>query len=292
MRTWDASQESLRTSLVKTHEERRCPCAVSPPSVYLYGLSQAPLAMHRRRFSFPAPADVWKGRKLTGRHGRTRELKGQLRMKFGNIVFGPLRVALRKLGEMVEKYVVSLLKRVFCETERALVFALILFSLAAGMWLAMASGGFNVWRFFLPLKALGVFVAGFGCLYGGILAERVHMKALRLAGEKAVCTAVENARKSEEEKANMRKERDDARQQLSVLRGKYEKAEAELRERRGCGLDVGFVRSVAELNLAEAEVTIDKFYGEDWEDPSVSGWRSRAVSWIFRKIGTPYRSSA
>ena len=213
-------------------------------------------------------------------------------MKFGNIVFGPLRVALRKLGEMVEKYVVSLLKRVFCETERALVFALILFSLAAGMWLAMASGGFNVWRFFLPLKALGVFVAGFGCLYGGILAERVHMKALRLAGEKAVCTAVENARKSEEEKANMRKERDDARQQLSVLRGKYEKAEAELRERRGCGLDVGFVRSVAELNLAEAEVTIDKFYGEDWEDPSVSGWRSRAVSWIFRKIGTPYRSSA
>ena len=26
-----------------------------PPSVYLYGLSQAPLAMHRRRFSFSAP---------------------------------------------------------------------------------------------------------------------------------------------------------------------------------------------------------------------------------------------
>ena len=34
--------------------------AVSPPLMYLSGLSQAPHLMHRRRFSFPAPADVVK----------------------------------------------------------------------------------------------------------------------------------------------------------------------------------------------------------------------------------------
>ncbi len=32
-----------------------------PPSVYLYGLSQAPLAMHRRRFRFPALPMVERG---------------------------------------------------------------------------------------------------------------------------------------------------------------------------------------------------------------------------------------
>ena len=58
LRTWDASQESLRNYACKDAQKGNCPrTAVSPPSVYLYGLSQAPLAMHRRRFSFPAPAD-------------------------------------------------------------------------------------------------------------------------------------------------------------------------------------------------------------------------------------------
>ena len=35
-----------------------CPRAVSPPSVYHSGLSQAPHPMHRRRFPFSAPVDV------------------------------------------------------------------------------------------------------------------------------------------------------------------------------------------------------------------------------------------
>ena len=44
--------------------------AVSPPSVYLSGLSQAPHPMHRRRFPFSASADVWKGVEALGRHKR------------------------------------------------------------------------------------------------------------------------------------------------------------------------------------------------------------------------------
>ena len=52
LRTWDASQESLRNFTGKTHR-RDAPsrCSLSP-SVYLSGLSQAPHVMHRRRFSF------------------------------------------------------------------------------------------------------------------------------------------------------------------------------------------------------------------------------------------------
>ena len=43
--------------------------AVSPPLMYLSGLSQAPHLMHRRRFSFPAPTDVWKqGKKEDSLH--------------------------------------------------------------------------------------------------------------------------------------------------------------------------------------------------------------------------------
>ena len=68
LRTWDASQESLRNYACKDAQKGNCPrTAVSPPSVYLYGLSQAPLAMHRRRFSFPAPTDYKTERKLIGR---------------------------------------------------------------------------------------------------------------------------------------------------------------------------------------------------------------------------------
>ena len=55
-RTWDASRESLRNFIGKTHEKDNCPCdTVLPPSVYLSGLSQAPHVMHRRRFRFPPP---------------------------------------------------------------------------------------------------------------------------------------------------------------------------------------------------------------------------------------------
>ena len=72
-RTWDASQESLRNYACKDAQKGNCPrTAVSPPSVYLYGLSQAPLAMHRRRFSFPAPADYKTERKLLGKRGVER----------------------------------------------------------------------------------------------------------------------------------------------------------------------------------------------------------------------------
>lgn len=62
LRTWDASQESLRNYACKDAQKGNCPrTAVSPPSVYLYGLSQAPLAMHRRRFPFPAFSGVCQG---------------------------------------------------------------------------------------------------------------------------------------------------------------------------------------------------------------------------------------
>jgi len=72
LRTWDASQESLRNYACKDAQKGNCPrTAVSPPSVYLYGLSQAPLAMHRRRFSFSAPADYKTERKPKGDEKRT-----------------------------------------------------------------------------------------------------------------------------------------------------------------------------------------------------------------------------
>ena len=67
-RPWDASQGSLRNFTGKTQEEvSAVPNAVLPPLVHLSGLSQAPLAMHRRRFPFSATSDVWKERKLRGR---------------------------------------------------------------------------------------------------------------------------------------------------------------------------------------------------------------------------------
>ncbi len=68
LRTWDASRESLRNFTGKTHRKAlQCHNAVSPPLMYLSGLSQAPHVMHRRRFSFPAPADYKTERKFRGR---------------------------------------------------------------------------------------------------------------------------------------------------------------------------------------------------------------------------------
>ena len=48
-----------------------CTHAVSPPSVYHSGLSQAPHPMHRRRFPFSAPPMSDKGRKFLGRQGES-----------------------------------------------------------------------------------------------------------------------------------------------------------------------------------------------------------------------------
>ena len=62
LRTWDASDESLRNFTGTTHDKDNCPRnAVSPPSVCLSGLSQAPHPMHRRRFPFPAFSGVCQG---------------------------------------------------------------------------------------------------------------------------------------------------------------------------------------------------------------------------------------
>ena len=70
LRPWEASDGSLRNFTEKTHEEDTVLKTVSPPLMYLFGLSQAPHPMHRRRFSFSAPADVWKVR---GRQNQTQE---------------------------------------------------------------------------------------------------------------------------------------------------------------------------------------------------------------------------
>ncbi|MBR3777463.1 MAG: hypothetical protein IKL02_07720 [Kiritimatiellae bacterium] len=61
-RTWDASDGSLRNFTGKTQKKGNCPHnAVSPPSVYLSGLSQAPHPMHRRRFPFSVFSGVCQG---------------------------------------------------------------------------------------------------------------------------------------------------------------------------------------------------------------------------------------
>ncbi len=65
LRTWDASDGSLRNFTGKTQKKGNCPRnAVSPPSVYLSGLSQAPHPMHRRRFPFSAPPMSEEGESL------------------------------------------------------------------------------------------------------------------------------------------------------------------------------------------------------------------------------------
>ena len=50
---WEALQESLRNYACKGAQKGTTLKSSQPPSVYLYGLSQAPLAMHRRSFRFP-----------------------------------------------------------------------------------------------------------------------------------------------------------------------------------------------------------------------------------------------
>ena len=73
LRTWDASDESLRNFTGKTHEKVTALNAVSPPSVCLSGLSQAPHPMHRRGLSFSASPMSGTGRMPLGR----RRPKGQ-----------------------------------------------------------------------------------------------------------------------------------------------------------------------------------------------------------------------
>ena len=54
-RSWEASDGSLRNFTGKTRRMALPHKAVSPPLMYLSGLSQAPHLMHRRRFRFPPP---------------------------------------------------------------------------------------------------------------------------------------------------------------------------------------------------------------------------------------------
>lgn len=199
-----------------------------------------------------------------------------MKMKLAIFFFKPLIWVAKGIFKLLGK-AASFVKGAFVETERAIAFALILASLALGMWLAMSSGGLNVWRFILPLKAIGVFVAGFGCLYGGMLSEKFHAKAIELSAAEAAKKAADTEQKRKEDMEKAIQERDDAlhakddvEHELENLKKEHEKVAAELRERKGCGLDVGFVRDIAELNLAEVQMTIDKFHGDDWEAPSDS----------------------
>ncbi len=142
----------------------------------------------------------------------------------------------------------------------ALAFA----SLGAGFWFAASDNGLNLWRFILPLKFLGVFIGGAGCFLGGVIFLKSSTAALKADVEKARKEAEQHGRdleKKEAEKNALKKELDDAKSRLSD-------AQAELDDRRGRGLDIGTVRAIAELNLAEVEMTIDKFHGNEWEEPS------------------------
>lgn len=142
----------------------------------------------------------------------------------------------------------------------ALAFA----SLGVGFWFAASDNGLNLWRFILPLKFLGVFIGGAGCFLSGVVFLKSNAAALKADIEKAWQEAEKRGRdleKKEAEENALRKELDDARSRLS-------NAQDELDDRRGRGLDIGTVRSIAELNLAEVEMTIDKFHGNEWEEPS------------------------
>ena len=142
----------------------------------------------------------------------------------------------------------------------ALAFA----SLGVGFWLAASDHGFNLWRFILPLKFLGVFIGGAGCFLGGVVFLKSNNAVVKADLEKARQEAEEHGRdleKKEAEKNALRKELNDAKSSLA-------KAQAELDDRRGRGLDIGTVRAIAELNLAQVEMTIDKFHGNEWEEPS------------------------
>lgn len=218
-------------------------------------------------------------------------------MKWSLVVW-PLKV-MAMIGKGLAKILCrgfSLVCKIFVEIELAGAFLLILASIVIGLWLASLSDGLHVSRYILPFKTIGVLAAGFGCICGGILVEKFLSRYIALAAREAAKKSEESARKHNAELEEVRHKVDELRRdkerisaELLAAKGECDMALSELHERKGCGLDIGVVRDIAELNLAEVNMTIDRFHGDDWEEPLTLNLRRNAGS-AKRYLGVLRRS--
>ena len=218
-------------------------------------------------------------------------------MKWSLVVW-PLKV-MAMIGKGLAKILCrgfSLVCKIFVQIE--LVGAVVLFfaSLGVGWWLASERFPCIKWLALFPPDLLGVLVTGVGCSCSGVLFGKSQSRSIALAAREAAKKSEESARKHNAELEEVRHKADELQRdkerisaELLAAKGERDRALSELHERKGCGLDIGVVRDIAELNLSEVNMTIDRFHGEDWEESLTLNLRRNAGS-VKRYLGVLRRS--
>jgi len=135
-------------------------------------------------------------------------------------------------------------------------------SAGAGTYLIATAGGINLWRFVLPVKAIGIVLIAVGCFVSGWLAACFTASAVKLgdSDRDRLRKAESDAKNAEQKYQEEKSKRIEKEIELSDIR-------RELNERAGRGINIGAIESVLQLALAKSELYVTDFEGK-WVEKS------------------------
>lgn len=136
-------------------------------------------------------------------------------------------------------------------------FALGLAFALAGGYLATASGAISIWRFVLPVKAIGLVGIAVGCFVSGWLAACFTASAVKLGDRDRdrLRNAEQKAGETEMELKKEREERVQAQRKLAD-------AQKEMKAYAARGINISAIESILQLALAKSELYVTDFEGE------------------------------
>ncbi len=136
-------------------------------------------------------------------------------------------------------------------------FALGLAFALAGGYLATASGAISIWRFVLPVKAIGLVGIAVGCFVSGWLAACFTASAVKL-GDRDRDRLRNAEQKAGETEMELKKEREERVQ----AQRKLVDAQKEMKAYAARGINISAIESILQLALAKSELYVTDFEGE------------------------------